>query len=138
MSAGTFPFDPERLASLARLSAQINAQSAPTPLAVPVLLDEDGRVLLPVPDNPDSHPDFIRSMMSLLQTTEVWCQLHAGMTLQWAPMVEAGGMLLAMRGGTPDGDAHRDGVAVFLTSTGLDGLIRDLQAIAASLRSSQP
>jgi len=49
-------------------------------------------------------------------------------------MTEAGGMLLAVRGGAPDGDEQRDQVATFLTPAGLDALISELQAIAASLR----
>jgi len=69
----------------------------------------------------------------MFETKKVWCQLHAGMTLQWAPMLEAGGMLLEVRGGAPDGDETRDGAAVFLTFDGLAGFICDLQAIAVSL-----
>jgi len=78
---GAHPFSPERLAKLSQLSAKINAQAAPTPLSAPVLLDADGRVLLPVPDHPEAHRNFIRSMMSLFQTKQVWRQLHAGMSL---------------------------------------------------------
>lgn len=71
-------------------------------------------------------------------STRAWQSLHAGITLQWVAMPESGGLLVCVRGGEPDGDALRDSVAAFLTPQGLDGLIRDLQAIAASLRSSQP
>lgn len=126
---GAFPFDPERLAALGRLSAEINARSAPPPISEQILLDKAGRVLLPVPFHPDSDVEIPQWM-----PTRAWRSLHTGISLQWAPMVESGGLLLCIRGGAPDGDALRDSVAAFLTPTGLDGLISDLQAIAASLK----
>ena len=131
------PFSPDRLAKLSRLSAEINARSAPPPIDEPIMLDAHGRVLLPVPNHPATQPDFVRSLQAMFERKKVWCQLHAGMTLQWAPMLEAGGMLLEVRGGAPDGDETRDGVAVFLTPAGLDGLIADLQAIAAAIAAEQ-
>lgn len=135
--SGSFTFDPERLAALGRLSAEINAQSAPPPIDEPIMLDAHGRVLLPVPNHPAAQPDFVRSLQAMFERKKVWCQLHAGMTLQWAPMLEAGGMLLEVRGGAPDGDENRDGVAAFLTPTGLRGLISDLQAIAVAIEAEQ-
>lgn len=131
---GAHPFSPERITALSRLSAEINAQSAPPPISDPVLVDDNGWVLLPVPNHPATQPDVVRSLQAMFEQKQVWCQLHAGMTLQWAPMLEVGGMLLEVRGGAPDGVEARDGVAVFLTLAGLAGFIRDLQAIAASLK----
>ena len=117
----------ERLAALSALAAEINGRGAPTPIAAPVLVDEAGRVLLPVPDHDAS---------ATAPQPHVWCKLHHGLTLQWAPLPEQGDVLLEFRGGSPDGDADRDAAAVYLTRRGLRGLISDLQAIEAHLRAS--
>ncbi len=122
---GTLPFDPTRIAALGRLSAEINGSHAPPPIRHPVVVTSNGFVTLPVPDHVAL--GFVR------EGKYVSSELHAGMTLQWAPMVEAGGLLVEFRGGAPDGDENRDAVAVFLTRKGLAGLIADLQAIDAAL-----
>ena len=123
---GPFP-SPERLAALGALSAEINGRAAPTPIAPPVLVDGDGHVLLPVPH----HDAPIGAHQA-----HVWARLHHGLTLQWAPLPEQGGVLLEFRGGSPDGDVDRDAAAVFLTRRGVRGLIADLQAIEARLGGS--
>lgn len=128
-----FPFDPAKLAALGRLSAKINGTHAPPPIPGPIVIDEDGRVRLPVPDHDAPRVIDNRSFAELVERKYVSAELHAGLTLQWAPMAEAGGLVIEFRGGEPDGDENRDAVAVFLTRKGLAGLARDLQAIVASL-----
>lgn len=128
-----FPFSPERLAALGRLSETINAASAPPPIPFPVVVTSDGRVTLPVPDaDPPATADN-RSLEALFEHKMVSAELHAGMTLQWAPMEPQGGLLIEFRGGAPDGDECRDAVACFLTRRGLKALIADLAAIEAAL-----
>jgi len=132
-AADTFPLDPVRLAQLSRLSAEINGTHAPPPIAFAITVTDDGRVTLPVPDHSRRASGESGSIDQLIELTLVSCQLHAGMTLQWAPMVAQSGLLIEFRGGPPDGDETRDAVAVFMTRNGLGGLIRDLQAIDAAL-----
>lgn len=127
------PFSSERLAALSRLSAEINAQSAPPPIAEPVLIDEAGMVRLPVPHfDPPLVVDLRGRGVTAPEPRYVSAELHAGLTLRWAPM--PGGVLIAFRGGAPDGDETRDAVAVFLTERGIGGLIADLQAIHDGVR----
>lgn len=128
------PFSPEKLAALARLSAEINAIGAPPPMSDPVVVDEEGMVALPVPDHDRQLSVDNHAMAAVFEQKWIRATLHAGLTLQWAPMIEAGGVLVEFRGGEPDGDQCRDAVAVFLTGAGLTGLARDLQAIADTLR----
>lgn len=115
---GFFPFDPERLTALGRLSQEINGRHAPPPIAQPVMIEEDGHIWLPIAGSDGSI---------------VSVELHAGMTLQWAPMPPQDGLVVEFRGGEPDGAEWRDAVAVFLTQRGLRALIADLQAIDAQL-----
>ncbi len=117
--AGAFPFDPARIAALGRLADQINGQHAPPPINRPVLIDEDGEVLLPVPGHADDQYLYI--------------PLEAGLTLQWAPCSEQGGLMLALWPGTAFLDNGLSPIAVFLTRKGLRAFITDLQAIDARL-----
>lgn len=128
-----FPFSPDRIAALGRLAATINAAAAPPPIAVPVVIDEAGRVTLPVPDFDPPVTTDNRTLETMFEYKMVTAQLHAGMTLQWAPIETQGGLLIEFRGGQPDGDETRDAVACFLTRRGLKALIADLTAIEASL-----
>lgn len=120
--AGAFPFDPERIAALGRLADAINGQHAPRPLDQPVLIDEEGDVLLPVPGQ-DEH---------------YWVPLAVGLTLQWAPCPEQGGLMLGLWPGAAWEDAARGPIAVSLTPKGLRALITDLQAIDAALGAQSP
>lgn len=123
----------ERLAALSRLSAEINAASAPPQIQHPVVVDESGRVTLPVPHHDAPITMDLRGRgADRPEPRFVSAELHAGLTLQWAPM--QGGALVEFRGGAPDGEAQRDAAVVFLTERGLDGLITDLQAIVAAVR----
>ena len=121
--AGAFPFDPARLAALSRLADEINGSSAPRPIDTPVLLDEDGDVLLPVPGHDTEH---------------FWVPLAAGLTLQWAPCSEQGGLMLALWPGAALLESEMNPIAVFLTTNGQRALITDLQAISARLNGSPP
>lgn len=122
--AGAFPFDPERIVALGRLAAQINGAHAPAPLDHPVLVDEDGEVLLPVPGHPDD--------------SHLWVPLEAGLTLQWAPCPEQGGLMLALWPGAAFLNNGLSPIAVFLTADGLRTLINDFQAIHARLSTEPP
>jgi hypothetical protein len=124
----TFPFSPERLAALSALSAEINGTHAPPPIAAGVIV-EDGWVSLPVPDHRVSVLDAILSPPA--ERLIVRAQLHAGLTLQWAPL--PGGSVVEFRGGSPDGKPDRDACACFLTAKGLRGLAADLNAIADAI-----
>ena len=117
------PFTPERLAGLARLSAEINGRNAPPPITGGVEV-VDGRVGLPVPDH--------AALGFAVERKRISAELHAGLTLQWAPL--PGGSVVEFRGGSPDGDENRDACAVFLTERGLRGLATDLVAIADALK----
>ena len=125
--------DPERLARLTALSRSINGKNAPPPIDAPVVLNGEGQVLLPVPDHAAPAVIDNRGLGVLFERKQVWVTLHAGMTLQWAPVPERDGLLIEFRGGEPDGDADRDAVAVFLTRAGLHALVADLTAIEARL-----
>lgn len=117
-SAGTFPFDPEKVAALAALSRALVAQGAPPPMST-VVVDEQGYAWLP---HPGGNGDLIRSFV------------HAGVRIGWAPVPELGGMLLSQWGGPgPDADFEEDGLTTFLTRDGLRAIIGDLQAIEAAL-----
>jgi hypothetical protein len=118
----TAPFPAERLAALARLSAEINATAAPPPIAGGVEV-VDGRVSLPVPDHV--------ALGFLREGKRISAELHAGLTLQWAPV--EGGAVVEFRGGSPDGDEERDACACFLTVRGLRALAADCTAIAHAL-----
>lgn len=113
-----FGFTAERMAALRALSDRINGQHAPPPITDPVLVNDHGHVLLPVPGAHDAH---------------VWAYLHLGLTLQWAPVAERGGLRIEFRGGSPDSELDRDSAAVFLTLRGLGDLIADLQAIRSQI-----
>lgn len=130
---------PEQLARLSAVADEINGGGAPIPLTEPVLLNSDGFVLLPVPHH--DAPIVVDARLTSarrMAPAKVWRELHAGMTLQWSPMPEHGGLLLAWRGGNPDGDRGRDTVASFLTRRGLRAMIADLQAIDAQLDGHLP
>lgn len=114
-----YPFSPERLAALARLSAEINAMSAPGPSAE-IVVAEDGFVELPVPNHPAVARDAGRCVVRVF--------LHPGLTLQWA--AAQGGCVVAFRAGDPDGDPFRGQAVSFLTARGLRELAKDLNAIA--------
>jgi hypothetical protein len=120
---GTFPFDPARIAALGRLADQINGQHAPPPLDNPVLIDDDGNVLLPVPGQDDR---------------AIWMPIEAGLTLQWAPCAEQGGLMLGLWPGAAFLQGKLLPIAVFLTPKGLRALITDLQAIDAALGVQSP
>lgn len=124
------PFAPGQIAALARLSVQINGRHAPEPIAGGVEI-VDGRVRLPVPDYGKGDLGFIASL--LREPRYIRAQLHAGLTLQWAPLPQ--GAMVEFRGGPPDGDASRDACACFLTPSGLRGLAADLVLIADALSS---
>ena len=130
-----FPFSVERIAALSRLASAINGEHAPPPIAEPVIITEDGRVILPVPDFDPPIVVDERCTAARRLVRHISAELHAGLTLQWAPMHGQDGLLIEFRGGAPDGDAERDAVAVFLTRRGLQMMIADLQAIAARLDS---
>lgn len=109
--------DPARLAALAALAKRINGDRAPEPLPGPVLVDEEGRALVPVPD----HPGVWH-----------WTGVSSGVLMQWAPSSRAvDGALLLLWGGPP-GEA-RDCLVAFLTPTGLRTFAADLIAIADRL-----
>ena len=129
----SFPFDPQRLAALGRLARSINAESAPPPISEPVVITEDGRVRLPVPDAAELEAADVMIVGNLFERKYVSAELHAGMTLQWAPLAPVDGLLVEFRGGAPDGDECRDAVAVCLSREGLRRLICDLQAIESAL-----
>lgn len=128
----TAPFTPERLAALTRLSREINAAAAPPPITGGVEV-AGGRVSLPVPDHDPTVVIAGNRGRILREAKRISAQLHAGLTLQWAPL--PGGAVVEFRGGSPDGDENRDACACFLTADGLRALARDLSAIADALSS---
>jgi hypothetical protein len=135
--AGAFPFDPGRLAALGRLALATQGADAPPPLADPVVVDERGMAVVPVPD---ADPTIVvdgRGRGIGREVTAVRAHVHPGLTLQWAPIAEQGGVLLSLRGGPPDGDPDRDGVVAFVTLAGLQALARDLAAIAAKVEADR-
>lgn len=115
------------MSDLQRIALQrIEDGNAPLPIRSPIVMTDDGRVMLPVPD--------VRSSTSADDIRHVSSELHAGCTIQWAPMLEAGGVLVEFRGGLPDGDADRDAVSVFFSLHALTELVTDLAFISTALR----
>lgn len=118
-----FPFSPERLARLSALAARINGTRGPAPLPEPVLLNDRGDALLPVPGSALGE--------------QVWAKVCAGVILQWTPASEAPGAIVSLWGGPPDETGtvglNYEGFATFLTPTGLRAFAADLRAIADQL-----
>lgn len=111
----SYPFSPEKLARLAALSREINARSGPAPFAEPVLVDDRGSVLVPVPEG-----------------GHAWTHIHAGLHVGWTGVPEQDGLLLVQIGNRDDGEIA-DGITAFLTRDGFRRLIVDLQSIEAQL-----
>lgn len=127
-----WPLDPAQLARLGKLADEINGANAPPPFSLGEV-DGHGMIAVPVPD---AHaPVIIDSRTGAIgrELTQVKVTLHPGLLLSWAPAPLEGGVVLSLQGGPPNGVADKDGVAAFLTKRGLQGLIRDLQAIDAAI-----
>lgn len=120
MSAGVFPFDPEKLAKLAAFSRSMCAQGAPRPIATPIVVDEQGFAWIPALGGTE---ELIGSFV------------HAGLRLGWAPMPEQGGLMLTQWGGQGPAEPgwEEEGVTSFMTVDGFRRYVADLQAIAAAL-----
>ncbi|MDF2603481.1 hypothetical protein [Sphingomonas sp.] len=115
-------FTPTRVAELTALSASARAAGPLQPISTPIVIDGQGYAWLPDPD-------------PLRLGDAVGCYVHAGIRLGWAPMTfpPPGGALLTLFGGQRADGFDSDGVAAFITRDGLNSLIADLQAIAASI-----
>lgn len=117
-------FTPERVADLTALSAASRTASPLQPISKPIVIDERGYAWVPSPDPMRQH------------YAKIGCYVHAGIRLGWAPMPlpPPGGVLLTLFGGPrAEPGFEEDGVAAFITRAGLNALIADLQAIAASI-----
>lgn len=118
-------FTPERVADLTALSAASRADGPLQPISTPIVIDERGYAWVP-------HPDPFLGIFG----NPIGCYVHAGIRLGWAPMPlpPPGGVLLTLFGGPrAEPGFEEDGVAAFITRDGLNALIADLQAIAASI-----
>lgn len=107
-------FNPERLATLAAVAMLINGDRAPEPMPGPIVVNDDGRALVPVPS-----ADLQR-----------WMDVDLGILLQWAHAPELGGALLSLWGGPPDERIPRNGLVAAISPRGLRGLADELRAIA--------
>jgi len=118
--AGTFPFDPQKLADLAAFSRSLCAQGAPPPIGTPVVIDERGYAWMPTP----------RGEANVVIASFA----HLGLRIGWSPMPELEGMLLTQWGGQQaEPELGEQGVTAFMTRDGLRRYIADLQAIDAAL-----
>lgn len=119
-------FTPDRVAERLAQSAASRLLGPPPSFSSPVVIDEGGYAWVP-------HPNPAMSSAEVI----LGCYVHAGIRLGWAPMPLPlpGGVLLTLFGGGPPPDARfeESGVAAFITRSGLEALIADLQAIAASI-----
>lgn len=118
-------FTPERVAELTALSASSRTAGPLPPISTPIVVNERGFAWLP---NPDPFVGIFGN--------PIVCYVHAGIRLGWAPMPlpTPGGVLLTLFGGLrAEPGFEEEGVATFITREGLNGLIGDLQAIAASI-----
>lgn len=117
---------PDRVAERLAQSAASRLLGPPPPFSTPVVVDDHGYAWLPNPHGSTSDSGEI-----------VCAYVFAGLQLGWAPMPlpVPGGALLTFFGGgpTPDPRYEASGVAAFITRPGLEALIADLQAIAASI-----
>jgi hypothetical protein len=121
-------FTPERVADLTALAAASRTAGPPQPFSSPIVIDDRGYAWVP-------HPDPFLGILGIVGNP-IGCYVHAGLRLGWAPMPlpPPGGVLLTLFGGPrAESGFEEDGVAAFITRDGLNGLIADLQAIAASI-----